>query len=104
MQQIPSLMSQQPQAPPYGTPPTSQVAPGFGQQQQQHQLHQGQSSYPPSGFSQPQQGSWGPPTSGPGGQQQQPLISQRKSLSLSLFSSLLFSFLAHTYLFTVSIC
>lgn len=83
MPQILPLMSQQPQAPPYGGPPSSQ-APGYGQQQQ-HQSHQGQGSYPPSGFNQQQQGgSWGPPTSGSGNQQPQPLISQRK-FSISPF-------------------
>ena len=89
MQQIPSLMSQQPVAPSYGAPPSSQAPGGYGQQQQQqpqpHQSHQGQGSYPPgpSGFNQPQQGgSWGPPTSGSGGQQ--PLLSQRKQPPLSL--------------------
>ena len=98
---IPSLMSQQPQAPPYGAPPSSQ-APGYGQQQQ----HQGQGSYPPSsGFSQPQQGgSWGPPTSESGGQQ--PLLSQRKlALSLSLSHSLTHSLCMHVYPhLCVSIC
>ena len=85
-QQIPSLMSQQPQAPPYGAPPTSQApppphhAPNYQQQQQQ------QGSYPQegTGFSQPPQGSWGRPNSGPGGQKPQPLLPRKIYIAMLL--------------------
>lgn len=94
-------MSQQPQAPHYGAPPSSQAPPSNYQQQQlgSYTHHSAGGNVANSTYNQPPQGSWGPPTSASGGQKPQPLLPKRELFTTTLSFTVIISCLRVAFVF-----